>query len=107
MIKKFGFIMLLVLISGCVTRGGNFSSDLSWIKEGQTSQSDVAAILGEPFSVGSSSGTDTWTYGYYKHKLLGGSRTKELKFYWDKNKKVKSYSFNSSFPDDKSEAISK
>jgi hypothetical protein len=62
--------------------------------------SDVEMVLGEPTSVGNSSGVSTWTYGYYSYRLIGESSVKELKFYWSPEKTVRSFSFNSSFPDD-------
>jgi hypothetical protein len=93
-----------VLLTGCVTRGKDFASDLNWIKTKQTSQSDVAATMGEPYEVGNSSGTPTWTYGYYKFQLFGESYTKELKFYWDPDNKIRDYSFSSSFPKDRQQS---
>lgn len=88
-------------LSGCVTRGENFSSDTAWIKIDQTSQVDVSLRLGRPFIVGSSSGVPTWTYGFYRHSLWGSSMIKELKFYFNKQKKVSRYTFSSSFPEDR------
>jgi hypothetical protein len=87
-------------VTGCVTNGDDFPSDLTWIKEGVTKKSDVKSILGEPYSVGSSSGRPAWTYGYYRYKLIGKSTQKELKFYWNPDETVSSYSFTSSFPED-------
>lgn len=104
MSKWFQALSLAVLMTGCVTAGKDFKSDMTWIKEGQTKQADVTLILGEPRSVGNASGSPTWTYGYYKYKLLGESCTKELKFYWKKDGTVDQFAFNSSFPDDISRA---
>ena len=50
--------------------------------------------------VGNSGGTPTWTYGYYRYKLVGVSSTKELKLYWNPDQTVRNFSFNSSFPED-------
>lgn len=86
--------------SACVTSGKYFGSDTNWIKSNKTSQDDVRGLLGSPFMVGNSGGSPTWTYGYYRYKLLGESFTKELKFYWNQDRTVQSYSFNSSFPED-------
>lgn len=87
-------------LGGCVTNGDDFPSELNWIKEGVTKKSDVKTLLGEPYSVGSYSGKPSWTYGYYYYKLVGKSNQKELKFYWNPDDTVASYSFTSSFPDD-------
>jgi hypothetical protein len=99
--QKIMAALCLVALSGCVTRGKDFVSDLSWIKINETSQAQVASNLGEPTTVGNSSGAETWTYGFYHYKLFGESYTKELKFYWSPDKKVRDYSFNSSFPQDR------
>lgn len=103
--KKIILSMSLILASvvsttGCVTRGQNFSSDTSWLDKNKPSQEDVRRVMGPPYSVGSSNGIPTWTYGFYKHQLFGESKVKELKIYWDSSKKVKTYSFSSSFPRD-------
>lgn len=91
----------LTVLSGCVTRGENFNSNTSWIKVDQTSQVDVSVKLGRPYIVGNSSGVPTWTYGFYKHSLFGTSMIKELKFYFNKAKKVSRFTFSSSFPEDR------
>lgn len=97
------FLAAAVLVSGltgCVTNGNDFPSDVKWIQEGKTKQGDVKGILGDPYSVGNTSGKATWTYGYYRYKLIGKSMQKELKFYWNPDGSVNSFSFNSSFPED-------
>lgn len=86
--------------TGCVTNGKDFKSDTSWIRQNTTKKSDVQMMLGEPYSVGDNSGRPTWTYGYYRYKLVGKSMQKELKFTWNPDGTVSNYSFNSSFPDD-------
>lgn len=94
------FLVLISFPMACVTRGRDFSSDLGWVKKGQTTQTDVSRLLGAPTAVGNTGGTPTWTYGYYDYRLFGESETKELKFYWS-GEKVQDYSFNSSFPQDR------
>ncbi len=98
-------LMLPVLVfcglqTACVTRGRDFSTDLSWVKKGQTTQTDVTRLLGEPTAIGNTGGVPTWTYGFYDYRLFGDSDTKELKFYWTGDK-VQDFSFNSSFPQDR------
>ncbi len=87
-------------LTGCVTNGSDFRSDVTWIKESQTQKKDVQMLLGEPYSTGNASGKSTWTYGYYRYKLIGKSLQKELKLYWNEDGTVNSFSFNSSFPED-------
>lgn len=89
---------------GCVTNGDDFRSETTWIKEGETKQSDVKMLLGEPYAVGNSSGKPTWTYGFYRYRLFGKSFQKELKIYWNPDGTVSHYSYTSSFPGDTSKA---
>jgi outer membrane protein assembly factor BamE (lipoprotein component of BamABCDE complex) len=100
--KTFAVLVagLALTTSACVTSGKYFASDTGWIKANKTRQDDVRGLLGAPFMVGNSGGSPTWTYGFYRYKLLGDSFTKELKFYWNADRTVQSYAFNSSFPDD-------
>ena len=99
-LKKIGAVVVVLALTACVTNGGQFSSNVDWIKENVTDKERVRNLLGAPYSVGNSSGKATWTYGYYRYKLIGKSYQKELKFYWNPDGSVNSYSFNSSFPDD-------
>jgi hypothetical protein len=87
-------------LASCVTSGHEFPSRLDWIQKGKTRQSDVKLVLGDPQFVGSSDGTPAWTYGFYRYRLFSPSYTKEVKFYWNSDKTIQSWSFNSSFPDD-------
>ena len=102
---KFNVLVLLSLVvASCVTKGRNFPTDLSWVKKEETSQHDVLMVLGTPFMVGSSGGVQTWSYGLYHYRIVGRSYIKELKFFWNSDKTVQEYSFQSSFPDDLSRA---
>ena len=93
-------LLAIFLLVGCVTQGRQFPSEMSWIEKSRTTQNDVRRLMGDPMAVGNSSGTATWTFGYYRYKVFGKSAFKELKFYWNPDKTVKSYTFNSSFPTD-------
>ncbi len=93
-------ILVAITFSACVTNGDYFKSETSWIRENETKQSDVKMILGAPYSVGNSQGKPTWTYGFYRYKLFSKSYQKELRFFWNPDGTVSSYSFNSSFPED-------
>jgi hypothetical protein len=101
--KLFSTIMTLLIalsFTACVTNGDYFKSETSWIRENETKQADVRMILGAPYSVGNSQGKPTWTYGFYRYKLFGKSYQKELRFFWNTDGTVSSFSFNSSFPED-------
>jgi hypothetical protein len=99
-LKPVYLMTLFLVASSCVTQGRDFYSQLDWIKKGKTRQTDVKLLLGDPQFVGSSDGTPAWTYGYYKYRLFSPSYTKEVKFYWNADATVQTWSFNSSFPDD-------
>jgi outer membrane protein assembly factor BamE (lipoprotein component of BamABCDE complex) len=96
----FASLALVFVTAGCVTNGQDFPTNVEWIKIGETKREDVRMLLGDPYSVGNSSGKQTWTYGYYRSKLMGKSLSKELKFYWNEDGTVANYSLNSSFPGD-------
>jgi outer membrane protein assembly factor BamE (lipoprotein component of BamABCDE complex) len=94
--------LILFCLSGCMTVGANFpSEDFSWIIKNKTSRGDVHRILGEPFRVGVDAGQVTWTYGYYRYRLFGTTCTKDLVIYFNKDKSVSSYTFNTGFPEEK------
>ncbi len=94
--------VILITVYGCISVGKPFiSDDLSWIIRDRTTKDDVYEELGEPFRVGVDSGKLTWTYGYYKYKLIGPTRTKDLIIYFNRDGTVNSYSFNTSFPKEK------
>lgn len=105
--RRIGKSLLVAMVltmgsmnTSCATAGKEFPSQMEWIKEGVTKKKDVQLVLGEPYSVGNSGGRETWTYGFYRYKLIGKSHTKELKVYWNPDGTVGSFSFTSSFPDD-------
>lgn len=93
-------LVVAMVFSACVTNGDYFKSETAWIRENETKQADVKMILGAPYSVGNSQGKPTWTYGFYRYKLFSKSYQKELRFFWNPDGTVSSYSFNSSFPED-------
>lgn len=93
---------LAILLAGCVTVGHNFDAvDLGWVKPGETTKAAILDKLGDPFRVGVDAGDPTWTYGYYKYRLMGGTVTKDLVFRFAADGKVKSFTLNTSFPQDK------
>jgi len=104
-VLPIGSLIMFLVASGCVVRGQNFPSDTAWIEVDQTRQQHVRTRMGDPFSVGRTNTGPSWTYGYYRHTLLGNSFTKELILRWNEDGTVRSYSFTSSFPEDKARAV--
>jgi hypothetical protein len=93
-------LVSVFVLASCVTNGREFPSRLDWVQKNKTRQQDVKLVLGDPQFVGSSDGVPAWTYGYYRYRLFGPSHTKEVKFYWNADRTVQSWSFTSSFPGD-------
>lgn len=99
-LRAVGLCLGLLAATGCVTEGRDFPTDISWIKLNETSKKDVKLVLGDPRSVGQSSGSPTWTFGYYQYRVVGTSHTKELRIFWNPDGTVKNFTFDSNFPDD-------
>ena len=66
------------------------------IEIGATTQEDVRQMFGSPWRTGIEDGFKTWTYGEYS---VNNSRDLLIRF--DDKGVVKSYSFSSSFPEDR------
>jgi hypothetical protein len=90
-----------LIVTSCLTVGEPFSSSVSWIKPHKTTKVEVERVFGEPFRTGYDSGLMTYSYGYYKYSAFEDSQTKDLTIRFDKQGVVDSYTFSSSFPDDK------
>jgi outer membrane protein assembly factor BamE (lipoprotein component of BamABCDE complex) len=91
-----------LVMTGCVTVGKDFySAELHWLKSDRTTKQEVYRTLGEPFRTGVDQGKITWTYGYYRYSAFGNTRTKDLVIYYNTDNTVSSYTFNTSFPDEK------
>mgnify|MGYP001235965518 CR=1 FL=1 len=97
--KSF-MLSLLLLLSACFSMGRNFPSRTDWLQKNKTTKKDMQLLLGKPVSVGNSGGIETWTYGFYSFKVTEKPYYKELKIYWNPDRSVKHYIFNSSFPID-------
>lgn len=87
--------MIVVLMAGCATVGKNFSSSAAErIEINKTTVDDLLNMLGEPWRTGLESGKKTWTYGYYKYRLIGQADTKDLVITFNNDGTVASYTFN-------------
>jgi len=99
--KSLTFFAAL-LLSGCFSIGRDFASApaATWIKPGETTKAQIQAKLGDPFRVGMDAGDPTWSYGYYQYRLFGMSDNKDLVFRFDAAGKVKSYTLNTTYPEE-------
>ena len=94
--------LLLVASVACATVGRNFdATQLSWLKNGDTTKAQILDKLGQPWRVGSDAGDQTWTYGYYQYRAFGESNSKDLVLHFDPDGKLKSYTMNTSFPEER------
>ena len=87
--------------SSCLTVGNQFPSDVKWIKPNATTKIEIDKAFGPPFRMGYDSGMKTYSYGYYKYSLFSESQTKDFTIRFNDNETVYSYTFSSSFSDDK------
>lgn len=91
-----------VLLAGCITVGRPFeATELQWLKAGETGKAEVLARLGTPFRIGVDAGDPTWTYGYYRYRVIGETTTKDLVIRWAPDGRVKSFTLNTSFPEER------
>jgi len=98
---RFFSATLLFFNIQCMTVGNKFKSDVKWIRVGESTRNDIVKYFGRPFREGYDSGLETYTYGYYRYSLFKEFRSKDLTIRFNKDGKINSYTFASSFDDDK------
>jgi len=92
----FLFVASAVMFS-CATVGRDFpTEEVAKIQIGKTTKADINRMFGPPWRTGIEDGDRTWTYGYYRYRLFGGSVTRDLVVRFDERGRVISYSFNTS-----------
>ena len=90
-----GLTALTLYISACATIGNDFPVDqVTMIKIGETTQEEIREHFGSPWRVGIENGKRIWTYGKYKYRMFGEDSTQDLVIKFDDQKKVISYTFN-------------
>ena len=94
-------IVLLVMfitltnITGCARVGQEFAaSRVMELTIGETTHQEVREIFGAPWRTGIEDGLPTWTYGKYHYYLFSADETQDLVIRFDKQKIVRSYTFN-------------
>ena len=86
---------------GCLTIGREFPVDpVQQVEIGVTTRADVQRLFGEPWRVGIEDGSRTWTYALYRFSAFGPEQTRDLVVRFDAAGVVRSYSFNSTHPED-------
>ena len=89
------FSAVLLISSGCARVGQDFNAHkVNLIKIGETTQNDILKMFGEPWRKGIENGVTMWTYGRYTYRVVGETDTKDLVIKFGKDKKVSSYTFN-------------
>lgn len=85
---------------GCFTMGRNFPGKdaINRIQIGKTTKLELMETFGSPYRTGVEDGDQTWTYAYWKVRLVKVS-TRDLYVKFDKNDVVKSYSYNTNLPE--------
>jgi hypothetical protein len=88
-------LAVMTVLCSCVSAGREFPvSPVSEIRMGETTQSEIRAMFGEPWRVGVEDGLHTWTYGKYRYRLIGEPATTDLVIRFDDRNVVVSYSFS-------------
>lgn len=94
-------VAVTVLVIGCASVGSEFQSNrVNDIKIGQSTKSDVFNMFGRPYSKGVENGDQTWTYVDYRYTMGKATKSRDLKVIFDKNDRVKSYTYNTNFPNE-------
>lgn len=102
-LSRFAGVLSLVLVLlgvvGCATVGREFPTErVIEIRIDQTTKSDLLAHFGRPYRRGIEDGDSTWTYVYYKLRLLGGqTRARDLYIRFT-GQTVSSYTYNFDVP---------
>ncbi len=90
----------VLALSGCLTVGEEFPTEVTWITQGKTTRAEIEKRVGKPFRVGYDSGQMTYTYAFYRYSVFRPARTKDLTVRFTDTGAVASYSFASSFEED-------
>lgn len=89
------FTMVTLLFTGCASIGNDFPvAEVSLIKIGTTTQSQIKSMFGSPWRTGLESGQKTWTYGSYSYGIFLDKNAKDLVIRFDEKNTVASYTFS-------------
>jgi hypothetical protein len=101
--RRIALVLSLVLaisgIVGCATVGREFPTErVIEIRIDQTTKADLLAHFGRPYRRGIEDGDSTWTYVWYKLRLLGGQTQARDLYIRFADEKVSSYTYNFDVP---------
>lgn len=95
------FSLCLLFLAGCVSAGKDFNVHMvPQIKLHQTTRAQIEQMFGPPWRTGVEDGKQTWSYGSYKYGM-NDTQSRDLVVRFDGKGTVVSYTFNSSYPEDK------
>jgi len=98
----FGMAAGLLLAAGCMTVGQDFPVEqVRTLRMGETTQAQIRERFGEPWRTGLDDGRKTWTYARYRYSVIGPTHTRDLVVTFDERGRVVSYTFNSTYPEDR------
>lgn len=96
-----GSLLITTALPGCLTVGEEFPSEVTWITANKTTRAEVEKRMGPPFRAGYDTGLLTYTYAFYRYSVFRPTRTKDLTVRFKNDGTVDSYSFSSSFDEDR------
>ena len=90
-----------LLLAGCVSAGKDFNVHMvRQIQLNQTTRAQIEQMFGQPWRTGIEDGLQTWSYGFYRYGV-SDTKTRDLVVRFATDGTVASYTFNSSYPEDK------
>jgi outer membrane protein assembly factor BamE (lipoprotein component of BamABCDE complex) len=89
-------------LAGCVSAGEKFDvAAVRRIEIGETNRTQVRQMFGDPWRTGVDDGQKTWTFGHYRYSLFSDAETRDLVIRFDDKGIVRSFTFNSTYPEDR------
>jgi hypothetical protein len=104
---RFVSVFLVFGFQCCLTVGDDFSSEVTWIQKSQTTKKELETKIGPPFRVGYDTGLLTYTYAFYRYSVFRPTRTKDLTVRFNQDGTVHSYTFATSFDEEKDAVMRK
>jgi outer membrane protein assembly factor BamE (lipoprotein component of BamABCDE complex) len=89
-------------LAACVSAGDKFDvGAVRRLEIGETTRTEVRQMFGDPWRTGVDDGQKTWTYGHYRYSMFSDAQTRDLVIRFDDKGIVRSYTFNSTYPEDR------